>query len=95
MTTGRSTAGAAWQGRRGAGSAAWPRSASRPTSVPFSLIGPQHPTHHPYPCATTTAGTYACRRWDDASVSPVLRQTMLHWAYELTEADFNKMRKKM
>lgn len=25
---------------------------------------------------------------DDASVSPVVRQTLLHWAYELTEADF-------
>ena len=24
---------------------------------------------------------------DDASVSPVVRQTLLHWAYELTEAD--------
>ena len=38
----------------------------------------------------------ACdRRWDDASVSPVLRQTLLHWAYELTEADFEQMRKKV
>ena len=27
---------------------------------------------------------------DDASVSPVVRQTLLHWAYELTEADFGK-----
>ena len=35
------------------------------------------------------------RRWDDASVSPVLRQTLLHWAYELTEADFEQMRKKV
>jgi hypothetical protein len=25
--------------------------------------------------------------WADASVSPVIRQTLLHWAYELTEAD--------
>lgn len=25
---------------------------------------------------------------DDVSVSPVVRQTLLHWAYELTEADF-------
>ena len=25
---------------------------------------------------------------DDESVSPVVRQTLLHWAYELTEADF-------
>ena len=27
---------------------------------------------------------------DDESVSPVVRQTLLHWAYELTEADFGK-----
>ena len=27
------------------------------------------------------------KSWDDASVSPVVRQTLLHWAYELTEAD--------
>mmetsp|Transcript_5604 Transcript_5604/g.14843 ORF Transcript_5604/g.14843 Transcript_5604/m.14843 type:complete len:266 (+) Transcript_5604:67-864(+) len=27
-------------------------------------------------------------RWDDTSVSPVIRQTLLHWAYELSEADF-------
>jgi len=26
--------------------------------------------------------------FDDVSVSPVVRQTLLHWAYELTEADF-------
>jgi hypothetical protein len=26
---------------------------------------------------------------DDASVSPVVRQTLLHWAYELTDADFS------
>ena len=25
---------------------------------------------------------------DDASVSPVVRQTLLHWAYEISEADF-------
>ena len=25
--------------------------------------------------------------WDDASISPVVRQTLLHWAYEITEAD--------
>ncbi|KAK9827267.1 hypothetical protein WJX81_005944 [Elliptochloris bilobata] len=28
------------------------------------------------------------KRWDDKSVSPVIRQSLLHWAYELTEADF-------
>ena len=35
------------------------------------------------------------RHWNDASVSPVLRQTLLHWAYELTDADFEQMRKKI
>jgi hypothetical protein len=25
---------------------------------------------------------------DDASVSPVVRQTLLHWGYELTQADY-------
>lgn len=33
-----------------------------------------------------------CRSWDDASVSPIVRQSLLHWAYELTEADFKAMR---
>ena len=28
---------------------------------------------------------------DDASVSPVVRQTLLHWAYELTEVDFKQV----
>jgi hypothetical protein len=27
-------------------------------------------------------------RFDDATVSPVIRQTLLHWAYELTEVDW-------
>ena len=26
-------------------------------------------------------------RWDDAAISPVIRQTLLHWAFEITEAD--------
>ncbi|KAL1520986.1 hypothetical protein AB1Y20_022544 [Prymnesium parvum] len=30
------------------------------------------------------------KAFDDPSVSPVVRQTLLHWAYELTEADFEK-----
>ncbi len=38
-------------------------------------------------------GRMLCRSWDDASVSPVVRQSMLHWAYELTEADFEALRK--
>jgi hypothetical protein len=32
------------------------------------------------------------KRWNDASVSPVIRQLLLHWAYELTEADFERLR---
>lgn len=28
--------------------------------------------------------------YDDVKVSPVVRQTLLHWAYELTEKDFKK-----
>ena len=28
--------------------------------------------------------------YDDESVSPVVRQTLLHWAYELNEHDFNE-----
>ena len=31
--------------------------------------------------------------FDDASVSPVVRQTLLHWAYELNEKDFKAARK--
>lgn len=29
--------------------------------------------------------------WDDASASPVTRQTLLHWGYELTESEFNRL----
>ena len=32
--------------------------------------------------------------WGDASISPVIRQTLLHWAYELSEADFELWRAK-
>jgi len=28
--------------------------------------------------------------YNDASVSPVVRQTLLHWAYDLNEADYHK-----
>lgn len=31
------------------------------------------------------------KRWDDATVSPVIRQTLLHWAFELTEEEFERM----
>ena len=34
----------------------------------------------------------ANRRFDDGAVSPVIRQTLLHWAHELTEAEFNAIR---
>ena len=27
--------------------------------------------------------------WDDEKISPKIRQTLHHWAYTLTEADFN------
>ncbi len=32
------------------------------------------------------------KHWNDASVSPVIRQSLLHWAYELTEEDFERTR---
>eukprot|EP00976_Prorocentrum_cordatum_P089360 1187687-Prorocentrum_minimum.AAC.2 len=34
------------------------------------------------------------RQHNDASVSPVIRQTLLHWGYELTERDFQAFRKR-
>ena len=33
----------------------------------------------------------AGRPYDDVTVSPVTRQTLLHWAYELQEVDFARM----
>ena len=30
--------------------------------------------------------------YDDLTVSPVIRQTLLHWAYELSEADYEEWR---
>ena len=35
----------------------------------------------------------ANKAWNDGSVSPVVRQSLLHWAYELTEPQFDKMAK--
>ncbi|PRW44939.1 Cysteine histidine-rich domain [Chlorella sorokiniana] len=35
------------------------------------------------------------KRWNDASVSPVIRQTLLHWAFELTEDEFDRMRRQL
>lgn len=32
------------------------------------------------------------KHWNDASVSPVIRQSLLHWAYELTQEDFDNTR---
>ena len=29
--------------------------------------------------------------WDDATASPVTRQTLLHWGYELSEAEFDRL----
>jgi len=34
----------------------------------------------------------ANKRFDDGAVSPVIRQTLLHWAHELTEAEFDSVR---
>ena len=31
---------------------------------------------------------YACSKFDDYSISPKIRQILLHWGYELTEKDF-------
>ena len=30
-------------------------------------------------------------KYDDYTISPVIRQSLLHWGYELTEIDFNKL----
>ena len=32
------------------------------------------------------------KHWNDSTVSPVIRQSLLHWAYELTEEDFDRTR---
>jgi hypothetical protein len=37
----------------------------------------------------------AGRPYDDASVSPVVRQTLLHWAYELTAEDYDAYARKL
>ena len=34
----------------------------------------------------------ASGRHDDVAVSPVIRQTLLHWAYELSAADYDQWR---
>ncbi|EGD79978.1 hypothetical protein PTSG_13010 [Salpingoeca rosetta] len=36
----------------------------------------------------------ASGRFDDTRVSPVVRQTLLHWGYELTKRDYDKHVKK-
>lgn len=38
---------------------------------------------------------FANKCFDDVSVSPVIRQTMLHWAYEITERDVVEVMKRM
>ena len=38
---------------------------------------------------------YANKSWNDVTVSPVVRQTMLHWAYEITENDVHAVIKRM
>ena len=32
--------------------------------------------------------------WDNYNISPVVRQTLLHWGYELNEEDFNQNAKR-
>ena len=34
------------------------------------------------------------RRFDDTTISPVIRQTLLHWAFELSEADYEGWRER-
>ncbi len=34
------------------------------------------------------------KAFNDFTISPVIRQTLLHWAYELTRTDFEKFRKR-
>ena len=38
---------------------------------------------------------HANKRFDDQTISPVIRQTMLHWAYEITEQDVKDVMKRM
>ena len=33
------------------------------------------------------------KEYNDASVSPVSRQVLLHWGYQLTQSDFEKYKK--
>ena len=39
--------------------------------------------------AAASGGDGRAVRFDDAAVSPVIRQTLLHWAYELNEGDWD------
>ncbi len=39
-------------------------------------------------CNLITKVLHSCKAFDDESVSPVVRQTLQHWAYILTEADY-------
>lgn len=42
----------------------------------------------PLECRLCLQVVIAGKAYNDPSVSPVVRQTLLHWAYELTKADF-------
>ena len=33
--------------------------------------------------------------YDDSAISPVVRQTLLHWAYHLTEKDYKEGKKRV
>ena len=41
------------------------------------------------PCRNQLIGkcARAGKRFDDTSISPVIRQSLLHWGYELTQKD--------
>ena len=35
------------------------------------------------------------KKWNDSSVSPKIRQTLLHWCYELTKKDYDSVKKEI
>lgn len=80
-TSGRSRAGGASQGRRAAGrcdeAGAIDKERERGRE-------PRAPRQSNLVAKVVVAG----RAYDDAAVSPVVRQTLQHWAYTLTKSDF-------
>ena len=60
------------------------------------LPAPPRHRHHVTPSLLLFfAPCRANKRWDDATVSPVIRQTLLHWAFELTAEEFERMRRQL